>query len=106
MAVEGVGAGRREAASLIDALIWVQSDAGEAERRSLALVGKPGKSPTRWHAQEWMAEERPFVAADRAWERADIVISGTPGISYDPVTEIVVAPPPPAAASSSPAHDR
>jgi hypothetical protein len=106
LAVEGVGAGRREAASLIDALIWVQSGEGEAERRSLALVGKPGKSPTRWHAQEWMAEERPFVAADRAWERADIVISGNPGISYDPVTEVVVAPPPPAAASSSPAHDR
>jgi hypothetical protein len=106
LVVEGVGAGRKEAAHLIDALIWVQSDEGEAERRNLALVGQPGKSPTIWHAQEWMAEERPFVAADRAWERADIVVSGFPQLSYDPVTGIVVAPPPPTIAGFSPAHDR
>jgi hypothetical protein len=105
LVVEGVGAGRKEAAYLIDALIWVQSDEGEAERRSRALVGKPGKSPTSWHAQEWMAEERPFVAADRAWERAGIVVSGFPQLSYDPVIEVVVAPPPPIA-GFSPAHDR
>jgi hypothetical protein len=36
---------------------------------------------------------------------ADMVISGIPRVSYDPITEIVVAPPP-AAASFSPAPDR
>jgi hypothetical protein len=36
--IEGDGAGRREVAHLIDALIWVQSDEKEAERRNLAPV--------------------------------------------------------------------
>jgi hypothetical protein len=43
--VEGVGAGRREAAGLIDALIWVQSDQRETQRRDLARVGTPAGPP-------------------------------------------------------------
>jgi hypothetical protein len=40
--VEGVGAGCREAAHLVDVLVWVQSDLREAERPSQARVGQPG----------------------------------------------------------------
>jgi hypothetical protein len=39
--VEGDGAGRREVAHLIDALIWVQADEREAERRRLARDRDP-----------------------------------------------------------------
>jgi len=39
-----------------------------------------------------MAEERPFIAGQRPWERASLVGCGTPEIASDPVTEIVVAP--------------
>ena len=39
-----------------------------------------------------MAEERPFNAAQRTWERADIIICGTPEIPHDPNTELVTAP--------------
>jgi hypothetical protein len=60
--VEGVGAGRREATYLVDALIWVQSDEREAERRSLARVGQPGGSRTVRDLRGWMAEEEPFLA--------------------------------------------
>ncbi len=42
----------------------------------------------------WMAEEIPFNAAQRTWERADIIVCGTPEIPYDPSTEIVIAAPP------------
>jgi hypothetical protein len=91
--IEGDGAGRREAADLIDALIWVQSDVREAERRMLTRIGKPDEAPTIWHHREWMAEEIPFNAAQRTWERADVIVCGTPEIPFDPVTEIVVAPP-------------
>jgi len=91
--IEGDGAGRREAADLIDALIWVQSDVREAERRVLTRIGKPDEAPTIWHHREWMAEEIPFNAAQRTWERADVIVCGTPEIPFDPVTEIVVAPP-------------
>ena len=94
LVVEGDGAGRREVAGLIDFLIWVQSDEGEAERRVLDRIGKPDEAPTLGHHREWMAEERPFNAAQRTWERADVIVCGTPQIPCDPVTEIVLAPPP------------
>jgi hypothetical protein len=92
--IEGAGAGRREAAPLTDALIWVQSDEHEAERRSLARIGQPGGPATEGHLRAWMAEEIPFNADQRTWERADLVACGTPYIRCDPRTEIVVAPAP------------
>jgi hypothetical protein len=44
--IEGAGAGRAEVSGLIDALVWVQADQQEAERRSLARVGQPGGART------------------------------------------------------------
>jgi hypothetical protein len=41
----------------------------------------------------WMAEEIPFNTDQRTWERADLIVCGTPQIPYDPATEIVVAEP-------------
>ena len=93
LVIEGDGAGRREVTDLVDALIWIQSDVREAERRALARIGQPHESPTLQDHREWMAEEIPFNAAQRTWERADIIVCGTPEIPCDPVTEIVVAPP-------------
>jgi hypothetical protein len=91
--VEGVGAGRRECGHLIDAAIWVQSDERETERRNLARVGRPDGLPTEQDHQEWMAEEGPFQACQRPWERADLIICGTPQIAFDPSAELVIAPP-------------
>jgi len=92
--IEGVGAGRREAAHLVDALVWMQSDQREAERRSRARVGRPGGPRTARDLREWMAEEGPFLAGQRPWERADLVVAGTPQIRFDAGTELVIAPPP------------
>jgi hypothetical protein len=99
--IEGDGAGRREVAHLIDTVIWVQADEREAERRRLAREREPdaldltntapGGAP--FDNAGWMAEEIPFNAAQRTWERADIIVCGTPQILYDPSTEVVVAPP-------------
>jgi hypothetical protein len=91
--IEGVGAARRECAHLIDAAIWVQSDERETERRNLARVGQPNGLPTEQDHREWMAEEIPFQSGQRPWERADLIICGTPQIPFDPATELVVAPP-------------
>ncbi|HEY5396371.1 MAG TPA: hypothetical protein VIL16_13330 [Trebonia sp.] len=92
LVIEGDGAGRREVADLIDALIWVQSDERGAERRALTRIGTPNGNPTLQAHREWMAEETPFNADQRTWERADVIVSGTPEIPFAPVTEIVVAP--------------
>jgi hypothetical protein len=91
--IEGVGATRRESAHLIDVAIWVQADERETERRNLARVGQPGGSPTARHLRDWMAEEIPFLAGQRPWERAGLIACGTPQIPVDPANELVVAPP-------------
>lgn len=90
--VEGVGAARRDLTHLIDAAVWVQSDWVEAERRGLVRDGGDADAVENWHA--WMAEELPFLAADRPWERAIVTVAGTPQLDHDPVNDVVVAPPP------------
>ena len=95
--VEGVGAGRRELSHLLDALVWVQSDAAEAERRGVArdvAAGAHGDldgASRFWH--EWMAQEVPFLAAQRPWQRADVVVRGTTAAAHHP-GHVALAPPP------------
>jgi len=89
--IEGVGAARRELTHLLDAVVWVQSDVGEAERRGM-LRGRGGaQARERWDA--WMSEQIPFLAADRPWERATIIVAGTADVTYDPLAEVVIAAP-------------
>jgi hypothetical protein len=87
--VEGVGAARREMTDLLDAAVWVQSDAREAERRESLRNG--GDAAAMEQTRGWMTEEIPFLAADRPWERATLIVAGTPGIAHDPVGEVVIA---------------
>ena len=102
--VEGVGAARRESAHLIDVAIWVQADEAETERRNLARVGTPNGSATVQDHLDWMAEEIPFLADQRPWERVDLVVCGTQLIVFDSATELVVAPPPPGRARPGRGH--
>lgn len=88
--VEGVGASRREVRSLLDAAVWVQSDFAEAERRGIRRDGGDAEAARNWH--EWMAEELPFLAADRPWERADLVAGSSTQLPHDPRTEVLLAP--------------
>jgi hypothetical protein len=72
--VEGVGSGRRELSVLLDAVIWVETDAAELDRRNATPVAAGEISPEDYAA--WMAEEEPFVAAQRTWVRADLIVRG------------------------------
>jgi len=95
--VEGVGASRRELDSHLGTRLWVQSDFFAAEQRGVArdiaqgVNGNPAESFAFWH--EWMAQEIVFLAADRPWERADLVVCGTPSPSLGPDDVLVAAPP-------------
>jgi hypothetical protein len=77
---EGVGASQRALADLIDIAVWVQSDVATAERLGIArdlasgVNGDLAASVAFWHA--WMADENPFLARDRPWERADLIVAG------------------------------
>jgi hypothetical protein len=86
---EGVGIGRRDLAPFFDALIWVQTDRTVARSRGLARDGDTPEQVAFW--DEWEAEERPFLAAERPWERADVVVDGAQELPHDEATELVVA---------------
>jgi hypothetical protein len=71
---------------LIDILIWVQADEREAARRTAAraanrpaadLANRPVDGAA-FDDDGWTAEEIPFNTAQRTWERADIIVCGTP----------------------------
>jgi hypothetical protein len=99
--IEGDGAGRREVAHLIDTLIWVQTDEREIGRRSVARAGNRPAADLANQAHDgapfdedgWLAEEIPFNTAQRTWERAGLIVCGSPEIPYDPGTQIVIARP-------------
>jgi hypothetical protein len=95
--VEGVGASQRSLAGLVDAIVWVQSDFVEAERRGIARDVAAGENGDVaevyrfWH--EWMAQELPFLAEQRPWERATVIVRGTSSQAQHP-THVATAPPP------------
>jgi hypothetical protein len=99
--IEGDGAGRREVADLIDTLIWVQTDEREIGRRSIVRAENPPAADLANQAHDgapfdedgWLAEEIPFNTAQRTWERAGLIVCGSPEIPYDPGTQIVIARP-------------
>jgi hypothetical protein len=94
---EGVGASQRALAELIDVALWVQSDYATAERLGIArdlasgVNGDDAASVAFWHA--WMADENPFLARDRPWTRADLVVAGV-GVGVGDPALLMVAPPP------------
>jgi hypothetical protein len=89
--VEGVGAARRELMPFTDAAVWVQSDMAEAKRRCIDREGGDEAAASFW--DEWMAQELPFLSRQRPWERADVIVAGTPELPHDPATEILAARP-------------
>ncbi|GAA3338086.1 hypothetical protein GCM10020358_16880 [Amorphoplanes nipponensis] len=86
--VEGVGAGRRELAPLLDAVVWVESPREDVDRRDAERVAAGETTPADYAA--WKAEEDPFLAAERTWERAAFVIAGWPALPHDPRAEFVI----------------
>jgi uridine kinase len=94
--VEGVGAGWRELAHLVDVVVWVQSDCVVAEQRGiardLALGGHDDAEQVAVFWRQWMAEEVPFLERQRPWERACVVVAGTPPIAHDPAHLLVAWP--------------
>ncbi|MFC3835550.1 MULTISPECIES: uridine kinase family protein [Deinococcus] len=89
LVVEGSGAARRELMPWTDVVVWVQTDTGQAKARAMVRDGGTPEALTFW--DEWMAEEFPFFARERPWERADTVATGAPGVAHDPAEQVVVS---------------
>jgi hypothetical protein len=93
--LEGVGASRLSLRRFIDAAVWVQSDHAEAHRRGIArdLAERPDVAEAEAFWAQWSAQEDAFLADDRPWGRADVVVCGTPSLAdvdYDAATDVVV----------------
>jgi hypothetical protein len=88
--VEGVGASRTEVMPWIDRALWVQSDFEEAERRGIVRDGGTERARDFW--REWGVQEFDFLERQRPWERATVIVNGTPTQPYDQSTEIMLAP--------------
>ncbi|MFT3860969.1 uridine kinase family protein [Micropruina sp.] len=80
--VEGVGSSQAALAHLLDAALWVQSDAAVARRLGLArdiASGANGDEPASvafW--DEWGAAERVFLEREEPWLRASAIVAGVP----------------------------
>jgi hypothetical protein len=74
LVVEGVGCTRRVLGPLYDATVWVETPADVRRARDTVRVAAGEISPASYDA--WMVQENAVLAADRAWERADLVITG------------------------------
>lgn len=76
LVLEGVGAGRASLAARADAVVWVQSDRLEARERGLRRDVELGRTPAEAEAfwDGWMGSEEPFLAAERPWEGATLVV--------------------------------
>jgi hypothetical protein len=86
--IEGVGSGRRSLCELVDAVVWLQSDLDLTEERNAVRVAAGETDQAGYDA--WMSEEVPFQAEERTWERADVVVAGTPTSAHDPEAEVVI----------------
>lgn len=74
LVVEGVGVSRHELAPQFDAVCYVATDlvvraARDAVRVAAGEISRQGY-------ENWMREENTHFAADRPWERADLVVPG------------------------------
>lgn len=87
--VEGVGVAQRALMPYLDAVVWIQSDVAESRRRGLERDGDGAAEIAFW--DEWDAAEVPFQAAQRPWERANLVVLGTTGVPHDRDAQAVVA---------------
>ncbi len=75
----------------LDTVVWAQSDLAEARRRCIDHEGGDGAAVSSWH--EWMAQELPFLAGQRPWERAAVFVAVTPECPHDSAAEVLTTAP-------------
>lgn len=83
--IEGVSSTRLPFAQAYHLRVFVGCPAGVRLQRGLRRDG--AGALRNW--RRWMAEEDDFFAADRPWERADLIVDGCPIVAHDPTLEYV-----------------
>jgi uridine kinase len=73
--IEGVGASQASIRPQLDVIIWVHTPQSVRESRDAVRVAA-GEISARSFAN-WMAEEDAYMAAERPWEHADLIVDGS-----------------------------
>ena len=90
--IEGVGASQASIRSQLEVTIWVHTPQSVRESRDVTRVAA-GEISARSYAN-WMAEEDAYMAAERPWEHADLIVDGSSHLDNDQETKIAFRLPP------------
>lgn len=88
--VEGVGVGRTGLHAVFDLRIWVDTPRTTRLARDWVRVEVGEMSPADYRS--WLAEEDAHFAADRPWERADLVVDGLADLDEPAVRALLGLP--------------
>ena len=83
--LEGVSSSRQAVAKRLSLAVCVEAPRARRLARGLERDGDGMRA--QW--ERWMAEEDAHFAADRARDRADVIVDGAPSVPHDPDVEFV-----------------
>jgi uridine kinase len=85
--IEGVGASQASLRPQLAVSIWVETPQPIRDSRDAARIAA-GETSANSYAR-WMAEENAYLAAERPWQHADLIVDGIGSLDHDQQTEIV-----------------
>jgi uridine kinase len=85
--IEGVGASQASVLPELDVIIWVETPQSARESRDASRIAA-GETSAALYAR-WMAEENAYMAAERPWEHADLIVDGRGGLDNDQEKKII-----------------
>jgi uridine kinase len=85
--IEGVGASQSSVRPELDVIIWVETPQSARESRDASRIAAGETSAASY--VRWMAEENTYMAAERPWEFADLIVDGRGGLDADQRKKII-----------------
>jgi uridine kinase len=85
--IEGVGASQSSVRPELDVIIWVETPQSARESRDASRIAAGETSAASY--VRWMAEENTYMAAERPWEFADLIVDGRGGLDADQEKKII-----------------
>jgi uridine kinase len=85
--IEGVGASQSSVRPEFDVIIWVETPQSARESRDASRIAAGETSAASY--VRWMVEENTYMAAERPWEFADLIVDGRGGLDADQGKKII-----------------
>jgi uridine kinase len=85
--IEGVGASQSSVRPELDVIIWVETPQSARESRDASRIAAGETSAASY--VHWMVEENTYMAAERPWEFADLIVDGRGGLDADQEKKII-----------------